>query len=185
MNESKISVRYAKALFNLSLQNKAEQAVYNDMSLVSGTLTQSTELQQVLTNPVYKQQQKQEILKAVFHAKVHELTLSLFNLVIKNKRELQLTAICRVYIDIYKSHKNLKTVKLITASTIDKGLKEKILNMVKELYKTDIELDEQLDKNLIGGFILRIDDKQFDASLSNKLKQVKNKLLNTSVESIN
>jgi F-type H+-transporting ATPase subunit delta len=73
----------------------------------------------------------------------------------------------------YKQYKNILTAVITSAVGIDKTVKAKVLELVKQTTKGEVELVEKVDKDLIGGFILTIGDKQVDASVSRKLNDLR------------
>lgn len=185
MNEGKVATRYAKAVFETAREKKVLDKVYQDFKLILNTFNQSKEIKEHLQNPLLKDKDKLEVLNKLFSAHTDNVINQLFKLLVKNKRELYLPAIARVFADMYKHDRNIKTATLITAVKIQDDLKEKLVSFVKNTYQSEIELEEKINEDIIGGFVLRIDDQQFDASVSTQLTQIKNQFINTSVESIN
>jgi F-type H+-transporting ATPase subunit delta len=106
MNDSKISVRYAKALFESAKEKDLLDEVSADMVEVQG-IYMIPEFNDMLVNPVMKESQKYSVLDKVLGKKVQALTMSLLNLVFENGRELFIAAIARNYIDHYKKHKGI------------------------------------------------------------------------------
>ncbi len=98
-------------------------------------------------------------------------------LLIRNKREDRLEAIIRRFIDVYRDHKGIKSASITTAVIIDDHIKQKLLAMLSSVYKTDVELQAREDSSIIGGFVLKIEDQQYDASIVSGLKRMKTKLL--------
>ncbi|NBC82766.1 MAG: ATP synthase F1 subunit delta [Bacteroidetes bacterium] len=185
MNEGPVAVRYAKALFESASEKQALDKVYADLNLLEQTLSENDQLIAFLASPVISASKKNETLKAIFKEYMSPVTLSLFQLVIHNKRANLLDAIARSYMRFYREKKNIQTVRLITATDISNHLKTKIVDLVKQVYHSEIELSEKIDDRIIGGFIMRVGDMQFDASISNQLKKIKQELSDSSVQNIN
>ncbi len=177
MNESKISVRYAKALFLLAKERNIHEQVKFDMQLIINVISNVPEFDMLIHNPVISLSKKNEILTSIFQNHVTKSTLDLFNLIIRNKREMYLGSIARVYIDLFKKEKNIKSAKLITSQPVDDELRNAILKSITKKLDVKIEMGEETDEKIIGGFILRIEDQQINASVANHLNKIKKELL--------
>ena len=179
MNDGKISVRYAKALLSsASDQGKLDQ-VRNDMEAVLQILREVPELKHLLHSPVIEPSKKEAILVEVFKGKVDSLTLSFFRMIVKNKREEFLPSMARMYLEFFKEEKGIKSVTVTTAVPIDQEIRSSLVKLIEDAYRAIIELGENVDKKLIGGFILKIEDVQLDASVAGQLKRIKQELFST------
>jgi len=180
MNESKISVRYAKALFLLAKEDGELASITDDVKLIADSC-QIADFNLVLESPVLKSAQKQAFFQSVFKNRLHTTTSSFLNLLIKNKREAFLAAIMRNFLSFYKKEQGVKTVTITAATAVDAKFKAEISQFVKDKFNATAELHEVINEKLIGGFILRIEDLQFDASVSSKLQQIERELVNTTI----
>jgi len=177
MNDSKISVRYAKALFESTLEKGVLEEARQDM-LQLQELSKMGEFQYFLRSPVMKESEKRKLMHDMLMNNVHALTLGLLDLVLKNSRELFIPGIARNFEELYKKHKGIKSAVLVSASAMDDSTREKIGRILKDTLNARVELSTEENSALIGGFVIRIDDQQYDASVSNKLKTIKKQLLN-------
>jgi F-type H+-transporting ATPase subunit delta len=175
MNDSKISVRYSRALFESALEKKILDRVYSDMNYV-GQICALQEVRELLASPVIVPSKKKEILHGVFGKDLCGLTYSLLDMVIKNGRESFLPAITRVFRTDTMRYKGITETVFTTAVKVDDKVKEQIIRFVSSTFKTKVELKEMVDEDIIGGFILRIDDKYIDASIRNKLRKIEKEL---------
>ena len=100
------------------------------------------------------------------------------NLILKNSREDILRQIADAFINLYKKSKNIMDVTVISATKLDDKTRATIEAKIKANFEGTIELTEKIDPALIGGFIVRIDDQQIDASIASQLSNLKNILLN-------
>lgn len=176
MDHSKISVRYAKALIADAEEQGILDPVRNDMENILSILKNVPDLSQMLASPIISRSKKLEVLTSVFEGKVHPLTISFFRLVVENNREDHLAGMARMYINFYKEAKGIKMATLKTAVPVNKETRDKLANMIRRVFKAEIELTEETDKDLIGGFILQVEDQQLDASISGQLNRIKRKL---------
>ena len=181
MNESIISVRYTKALFLLAKEKGLLEIVKNDMEMVHNVMNESDELQHIFQNPVLKPTKKQEIIKQVFTS-FNVLTLSFINLLIKNRRESHLFDISRNFLDRYRQNMGIETAVFTTATDMDSKMLDKVKDLIKTALKTGIELTNKTDQNIIGGFVIRVGDRQYDSSVKSNLNKIKKKLLSISID---
>lgn len=179
MNESKISVRYAKALFLLGKEQNILPRLREDIEFLNESVSSITELNDFLMNPVNKSSRKLEVLNNVFKDRFHPVVNSFIALVIKNKREAFLSSISRVFVDLFKKDTGIKSTTLTTSKTINEELRNKITRYITKKLDIKIELCEKVNERIIGGFILRIEDQQIDASVLNQLNQIRKELLTT------
>jgi F-type H+-transporting ATPase subunit delta len=175
MNESRISVRYSRALFQSALENKILERINQDMILIMDVCS-NPEVKEILSNPVIRPSKKTEILNSLLAKNVHKLTLSLINLVVKNGREKFLPAIARVFVHNTMKYNGITEPLLTTAVKADPVITKQISDMIADLFKTKVDLKENIDETIIGGFILRVDDSYIDASVRNKLRKIKKEL---------
>jgi len=175
MNDSKISVRYSRALFQSALEKKILEKVNEDMIFIS-EICKIPEAKEFLHSPVIFPSKKTEIFHKILGNNLEEITLSLIDLVVKNGRESFLPAIARVFIHETKKYKGITESVLTTAVKVNAKVKKQIIELISEVFKTKVELEENIDRDLIGGFILRVDDNYIDASIRNKLRRIKKEL---------
>ncbi len=176
MNDSKISVRYAKALFESAAEKGLLDEVRKDMLQLQGICTLE-DFTDFLHSPVMKESQKSKVLTAVLKDSVQPLTMTLLDLVLKNKRELYIPGIARNFEEQYKKRKGIKSAVFVSAASVDASVKEKLVNVLKDALNSKIDLTTETNKELIGGFVVRIDNQQYDASVASKLKKIEKQLL--------
>jgi len=182
MNASKISVRYAKALFTSAKEKKSLDKIKDDISLIFQACNTVPEIEGFLNSPVVTPSQKIKGLSKIFENKVSDLTISFLKLVVNNKRESSLKDICRNFLDQYRSNNNIKSVVISSVKPINEKQRTQFVNFVEKEFKVKADITEVIDESLIGGFILRVGDKQYDTSISNKLKQIRNQFLEKSIK---
>jgi len=175
MNDGKISVRYARALFQSALGKKILEKVYQDMILISGVCT-LPEFKELLKNPVIVPSKKTRIINNTIGSDIDHITSSFINLVLKHGREIYLPAIAREFIRATKEYNGITESVLTTAVKIDENLKKQISDLIAGIFKTKVEMSEVIDKDIIGGFILKVEDNYIDASVRNKLRKIEKEL---------
>lgn len=173
MKQSIVATRYAKSLLNLAIERKELEQCYKDMQLISSVCAESKDLAIMLKSPVIRPDKKLAVLHGIFQKDLGTLSNGFIEIITKKKREMYLENIATSFQDLYKRHNNITTAKVSSAIALDKTLKDKIMAIVKKTATGDVDLIEEVNKDLIGGFVLRIDDTQVDASIQNKLNQLK------------
>jgi len=180
MNDSKISVRYSRALFQLAMEKKIIDKVNQDMIFIS-EICKIPETKEFLHSPIIVPSKKSAIFHKLLENNVENITLSLIDLVVKNGRESFLPAIARVFIHETRKYKGITISVLTTAVKVDADVKKQIVDLISEVFSTKVELEENINPEIIGGFILRVDDNYIDASIRNKLRNIKKELLGSFV----
>jgi F-type H+-transporting ATPase subunit delta len=171
MNETKIAHRYAKALFDLSLELNTMEKVRLDVNLIQDVCTANKDFVFMLRSPVVRADKKMLVLKEIFKNHLQEITLNFLMIITRNRREKLVPEIATQFIEIYKLYKNIITVEITTATQIDEAVRTKILTLLEKRANAEIDLKENVDEDIIGGFVLSFEDKQYDSSI---LKQIKN-----------
>jgi F-type H+-transporting ATPase subunit delta len=179
MKDARAALRYAKAVLNLAKDSQIETVVNEDMHLISNTISESSELQVMLKSPIIKASDKIKVLNTLFTDKVNAVSLGLFNLLQENKRLGILEAIAKQYVIIYNFLKHMQVAKVTTAVPLTKELEVKVLAKIVELTGNNANLENVINPNILGGFVLRVGDKQYDASISNHLSQLKKEFDNS------
>ena len=177
MKSTKSAIRYAKALLELSVENDNLEDVSTDMKRVVESSDETPDFKVFLNSPVIKSDKKIAIMKVLFVG-FEQLTFSFIELITKNKREYLLVEIAESFLLLLKKHQNIVPVSIRSAHKLEKTTLDEILSKLKSKVDGDIEVTEEVDKSLIGGFIVRMDDKQIDASVLNQLKRMKQELAN-------
>lgn len=172
MQGNKAASRFAKSLLDLSLERGQLEQVFADIKLLDETFKTCNDLMVMLKSPIIKTDKKEAVMKAVFEGKITTLTMEFIALVIRKKREVLLDAVTTAFIDQYRTHKKILTAVITTAFGLDEELRKKVVEVVKSGSNSEVELIEKTDKNLIGGFVLRVGDKQDDTSIRTKIKKL-------------
>ena len=174
MKQSRATIRYAKSLISISKEQNSLETSFNDMLLVSSLCSSNKDFVNLLKTPIVKTDLKIKILNELLAKSISDLTLSFIILIAKKKREILLPEIAECFIALYKNNKNIKEVSVVTAKPLDDDLRKEVMSYIEKQSNSKIELEEIIDESLIGGAIIRMDDKQLDASISSKLKSLKN-----------
>ena len=182
MDQSKINVRYAKAFFTLAKDKGLTLELRKDAGLISSVCTTSSDFILMLDSPVVKTSQKVEALKRIFEGKINVLSLNFLLLIAENKRENYIPGIFRNLEDLYRQEEGIKSAILTSAQSISEVLVLQIQKILETEFNAKVELSQKVDDRLLGGFVIRVEDKQYDASLSTQLKKIREQLLHTELK---
>ncbi len=171
---SKAGARYAKSLIDLSTEQNALEEIKNDMVLFEKIVDDNSELEAILKNPIVPLDKKLGILKNVFGSKVHQITNSFLQLVVNKGRSAILFDTAKQFVTQYNAIKGIVTAEVTSAIALtDTSIAEVISLVKKEMGAKEVIVKEKVDEKLIGGFILKVGDKQFDASIASGLNKLK------------
>lgn len=172
MSGSRAAIRYAKAVLSLATDQKSAEVVNSDMKLITNTIAQSEDLSQMLQSPVVRSSDKKAVLTLVFND-ANIATTNLIDTLISNKRLALLNDVALSYTELYDDMRGSQVATVTTAVPLTADLKTKVLAKVKELTGKEAEVENIVDESILGGFILRVGDKQYNASIVNKLNKLK------------
>lgn len=177
MKGTRAAQRYAKAILEMAEDQKLTEQVNNDMKQISKTIKASNDLRVVLKSPVIKSDLKKNSLHQIFTG-VNTITLGAFNLLFENKRIDILQEVADRYTFLYNQRNHMSTAVVTTAVPLTPGLEAMVMMKVRDLTGNDVTIKNIIDENIIGGFILRVGDLQYDASIKNKLNNLKREFKN-------
>ncbi len=173
MLNPRIAAPYAKSLLDIAIEQGQLETVYADMQFLASAINGNRDFLNLLRSPVVKGDVKNKIVTAVTEGRVSPLTASFNKLLISKGRETYLPEIITAFIKQYKEYKNIHVVKLTTATPVSNELKNTIIDQLrKTTHMQNIELEEKVDANLIGGFTLQAGDKLVDASIAYDLNKI-------------
>ncbi len=178
MQNPRLATRYAKALIELAVEQKQLEAVFADMQYIQALCKVSRDFENVLRSPIIKADKKQAIVDSIIKANISALTVAFVQLIIKKSRESFLPEIANAFIEQYNTIKNIHTVKLTTAVAIGDNIKKSIQQKIQqETAFQNIQIEEQVKEELLGGFMLEFNNNLVDASILRDLKDVKKQFM--------
>ncbi|MFO8001874.1 MAG: ATP synthase F1 subunit delta [Marinilabilia sp.] len=177
MNRGPITVRYATGLFELGKEKQILDKLYHDAKLLLAHCQEVKEFCVFLNNPVIKASRKKEVLQKVLGDEQHPVMLNFVGLVIDKNREPLLSDMIRFFEELYKKHKGIRNVRLISAISLEKDYIEELKIFLEREFDAPIELHPEVKPDILGGMILIVDGKILDNSVSHQMKLLKKKLL--------
>lgn len=178
MSSTRAAVRYAKAILEIADSKNAASEVSADMALIASTITANSELSSFIQNPLVKTEAKKDVVSEVF-ASVNPVTKSIFQLLLENKRFEILDGIAVEYNRLFDIMNGVEVAKVTTAVPMDAALEAKVSAKIASISSSKkITIENIVDPAIIGGFILKIGDKQYNASIADRLQVLKRELSN-------
>jgi len=172
MKGTRAALRYAKATLNLAKEKNLAEEVNKDMVLIRDTLEENHDLEIMLKSPVIKSAAKRSVLIEVFKKSINGITKGLIDVLIENKRLNLLPLVAKEYIVIYDFMKGVEVAHVTTAVPLTKELEKAILKRIHESVDTKVSLVNVVDPSIIGGFVLRVGDKEYDSSVAYRLEDL-------------
>ncbi|RZJ31316.1 MAG: ATP synthase F1 subunit delta [Flavobacterium sp.] len=174
---SRAAIRYAKAILDAAHDKGAATEVNNDMLGIASTIGGNAELTNFLSSPTTTSDVKESALNEVFSG-INDLTKSLFRLLHDNKRFEILGAVASEYNRLFEEMNGVEVAKVTTAIPMDKEMEGKVLSKILEFSNKKVVIENIVDESIIGGFVLRIGDQQYNASVSNRLQTLRREMSN-------
>ena len=173
MGNNRAALRYAKAVLSLSEDKKCTEETYTSMQLIANTITDSEDLKSVLGSSIINSDAKKKALLAIFGSQINAISIKLIDVLIENKSLIDFGTVATQFIILYDAAMGKQKAVVTTAIPLTAELNTQVLAKVKELTGKEAILENSINPDIVGGFILRIGDIQYDASIANKLKVLK------------
>ena len=174
MSNHRVAHRYAKSIMELSLEKGILEEVHTDFVKLSSMAKGNRDLSLLLNNPIISSEKKLKVLKALYATGAQKMTLTFFEIVSRKGRENILVDVAKEFENQYNIHKSIQVAELTTTFAIDEKLRKQFLEVVKEISGLQtVQLVEKINPDLIGGYILKVNDRQLDESLSSRLRILK------------
>lgn len=177
MSEIKVASRYAKALLELAIEKEQLEEVTSDIKDFLAVAEANRDFQLLLHSPIVNTDKKKNVIHALFGKQANAITLSFYDIVTRKNRSNVLVSTAKEFIRQYNSHKGIQVAFVTTTIPLTDELRKSFKDIVAEIsgLKT-IELVEKINPELIGGVVLKVNDKLLDDSVSGKLRTLRTKL---------
>ncbi|MCL1937062.1 MAG: F0F1 ATP synthase subunit delta [Candidatus Azobacteroides sp.] len=172
MNTGIISTRYARAIYAYAAEKGNETIFYEKMQVLEQNFVTHPALRRVMNDPTLSQKQKANVLTIAAGIQVHEMLEQVIQMVVENGRAGYMENIALMYNEIYRKAKGMVIVHLTTAEPVDEKVKEALIPLVSTKADVQVSFHAHTDADIIGGFILEIEDKRLDASVKEQLRVI-------------
>ena len=181
MSHARLAGRYAKPLLELAEEGGVLDQVHHDMKDFIALCKSNRDFVLMLKSPIIPHLKKAEILKKIFSSKVNALTASAFDIITRKNRESFLQDIAEEFVNLYNIKKGFQEVTLKTSVAIDDSMRSEFEKLVKQISGKKPMIKEIVDPELIGGYVLKMGDKQLDESISGQLRELELKFKKESI----
>lgn len=172
MKHSRAAVRYAKAALDFAVEQKAVDAVEKDMRAILKAIGENDALREMLGSPVVDSETRKQALDKIFGGQ-HEISRGLIHLLIQNKRISMLNEVALKFVVLTEELKGRDVAYITTAIPLTEEMEKKALTQLAGITDKQVTLQNRINKDIIGGFILRVGDIQYDASIATRLNSIK------------
>jgi F-type H+-transporting ATPase subunit delta len=172
--ETEVGGRYAKAFFELSLEQDALDAVRGDLASLKEYLSESADLNRVLTSPAYSADQKHGVLKALAEkAGFNALTLKALGVLAENRRTAALASIITGFERLYDRHRDVVGAEVVSALKLSQKQLDEVSAALRQALGRDAEISTTVDPAILGGLKVKVGSRLFDASLKTQIDSLK------------
>lgn len=171
MKGTKSAVRYAISLLELCDEQHKTDVVEKDILQILGA-AQNRDFHLFINSPIISVEKKIAVFDKLF-PQVDDLTRKFLRLITVKKREYEVVEIADAFIKLLKKEKGISEVELTSAVPLDEATKNIILTKIKSITLDKVELKEKIDKSLIGGFTVKVDDQMIDVSIKQQFKNLR------------
>jgi len=174
---NKISARYALSLLDITEDTDSIDTVTEDARTIVAALDSSVQLRKLLVNPVIKTKLKASVLDEIFTGKVSEDTLKFIRFILDKNREEYLYGIMRKFLDLRNEKLGIVDVQVVTVVEFNDKQEKELIRKLESVLDKKVQMRFVIDTNIIGGFIAKVGDTLYDASVKNQLVNLKRQLL--------
>ncbi|MCF6463939.1 F0F1 ATP synthase subunit delta [Clostridium sp. Cult1] len=167
-----VGKRYAEALFEAGLELDKLEKFKEDIENISKVLEAETDLQKVLNHPKISKDEKKDLLTSIFKGKVSEEILNFLFVIVDKRREGSLIEISKEFEELFNEHNNILKVTAITAIDMDNKVKNKLVQVLSNKTNKTIKLNNIVDRDIIGGVLLRVENKVIDGTIKGQLQSI-------------
>ena len=172
MKDIMLSKRYAKALFDIAIDSGETETVKNDLDMISAVIAENNELRTIIANPFVSNERKNAIFNSIFQNHISDITKGFLTVLLEKKRGDQIQYIAEQYSELHNAHNNVVIVKVTTAVKMDDETVERIALKMSDKTNRKIKAVNVIDESIIGGFIINMDDYQYDASIKKSIHKL-------------
>lgn len=177
MDEGKISIRYAHALYALAVEKSLQQQIYNEMQILSQAFFEVPDLSKTLANPMHTAEEKLALLTTASGGNISSLLLDFFSFVIKKGREEFMIFMAFSYQEYYRMKQHIMVGKIISTLPLKEESLTKVRHLVKNNFDATIDLSTEIDLSMIGGFVLEVNNYRMDSSIKTELQNIQKALV--------
>ncbi|MBZ8179365.1 ATP synthase F1 subunit delta [Oscillatoria salina] len=164
---------YAEALMSLAQQRDLTEPFGEQLRSLLELLENSSELNEFLSNPVVKDEDKKAVLRRIGGEEFDPLLMNFLMLLVDKRRIIFIEEICQQYLELLRKLNNAVLAEVSSAAELNDEQKQAVSNKVKAMTGASaVELKTKIDPDLIGGVIIRVGSQVLDASIRGQLRRI-------------
>ncbi|MCZ2357751.1 MAG: ATP synthase F1 subunit delta [Bacteroidia bacterium] len=173
MLQDRIAKRYATSIFDLAVEKNQLQSVANDFDTIGSIFKTNREFSLLLKSPIVTADKKRDILKAIFHGKISPITETFLGILVRKGRENVLEVVAREFVALFDKHQNQQKALITSAQQLSPETISLIKKQLENKFNSTILIETKINPDLIGGFVIRIDDLLYDTSILNRIQNLR------------
>jgi F-type H+-transporting ATPase subunit delta len=177
VKSSRVSKRYAKALFDLALEQGELSLVERDLHLLEEDLNKIEDLLAMVVSPVISKNIKSQIFAELYKKRLQVLTYQFIELLLQKKRENILVDIIQAFQELLDQHRGIVRGEVRSYLPLSTAQVNGLKAQLDKIYGKNVQLNQQTDSELLGGFTVKVKDRVYDLSLRNKLESMRTALV--------
>jgi F-type H+-transporting ATPase subunit delta len=174
---------YASSLIDIGREKNILPEIEEEIKYLADLMTEDKEVRQFLNSPGIPKVAKKDFIEKVFKGRLSQTTVDFIKVLIDNDRQSSIVDIHQAVIVLMDDAYQRQRVTVVSSAPLDAASKNKLTAKLKDNLKKDIILNEETDKSILGGIIIKIDDLVIDGSLSKDLRNITNNMLTSKVRS--
>jgi F-type H+-transporting ATPase subunit delta len=174
---SNISKRYARAFFEIAVEEKQIERYFDELRQFSSIVSQNKDLGEFLANPIFEQEAKKKVLLGIIaKLKLSGITVNFLKLLVDKKRIDVLSDIEACYRQMMDEALLKLRVTVKTAFPLSREMQDLIVSQLEKVTGKKIEVTIENDNSLLGGIVIGVGDTLYDGSIKNQLNNMRNLL---------
>ena len=170
---------YAEALFQVARAEETLVRVEEELTRLNKSLDANSELREFLSNPQISSDGKKSALFQIFGGKISPITLHWMNMVVDQGRQRRLPAIIEAFLTLTEDARDKVTAEVITSVPLSEDLAKRLEQELSKITKKRVFLKPMVDDSILGGVIVKIENKVIDGSVKHRLEEMKNEMIKT------
>lgn len=176
-----VGKRYASSLFEVGLELENIEEFHSQLQFIKETLISEEKLLQILEHPRIAKDEKRKLVESIFKKNISREVLNFLYVIIDKKRESSIMDIVKEYNTLFKEYKNILDIEAVTAVKMEKSSKKRLQAVLKDKFHKEVRLSNLVDPSIIGGVLLRMDEKIIDSSIKGQLREMESMIKDVSL----
>lgn len=169
---AEVDFTYAVSLFELAKEENKEKQVFDQLQAVSDSFKQNPDIYKLIATPALSKEERVDVVDKVLKDKVDPMVVNFVKVLVSNQRINSFNETVKAYKEHYQKVNNIVNVVVTTAKPLSDTQREKLLEKLKVQVQKPVELTEVIDLNIMGGIVLKIDNKEINASVKERLNDI-------------